>query len=78
MLIGCQCCVQEISLGESEIVLTGGAENMSLSPHAVRGIRFGVKLGQDIAVCFGWWLVSQENHFFSTVCLCCISSLWIS
>jgi len=41
---------QEIDLGESSVVLTGGAENMSLSPHAVRGIRFGVRLGQDIAL----------------------------
>jgi len=38
----------EIMLGDAKIVLTGGAENMSLSPHAVRGIRFGVRLGQDI------------------------------
>ena len=37
-------------LGDSDVVMTGGAENMSLSPHAVRGIRFGVRLGQDIAV----------------------------
>merc|ERR1711976_158220 len=38
---------QEISVGDCDIVLTGGAENMSLAPHAVRGIRFGVKLGTD-------------------------------
>ena len=41
---------QEINVGDSEVVLTGGAENMSLSPHAVRGIRFGVRLGQDVVV----------------------------
>lgn len=39
---------QEILLGDSEVVITGGAESMSLSPHAVRGIRFGVRLGQDL------------------------------
>jgi len=39
-------------LHDSEIVITGGAENMSLSPHAVRGIRFGVKLGLDVVVRF--------------------------
>ena len=50
-------CIQEILLHDSEIVLTGGAENMSLSPHAVRGIRFGVKLGLDVVVsviCIGF------------------------
>jgi acetyl-CoA acyltransferase 2 len=41
---------QEIMLGDANIVLTGGAENMSLSPHAVRGIRFGVRLGQDVVM----------------------------
>jgi acetyl-CoA acyltransferase 2 len=35
---------QEIVLGLSNIVLTGGSENMSQIPHAVRGIRFGLKL----------------------------------
>jgi len=41
---------QEIILGDSEIVLTGGAENMSLSPHALRGVRFGTRLGQDLVL----------------------------
>jgi len=41
---------QEIMLQDAELVLTGGAENMSLSPHAVRGIRFGVRLGQDVVM----------------------------
>lgn len=35
---------QEIRGGDSNIVLTGGAENMSQSPYCVRGIRFGIKL----------------------------------
>jgi len=35
---------QEIDLGLSNIVLTGGTENMSQIPHAVRNIRFGLKL----------------------------------
>ena len=39
---------QEIVLGESEIVLAGGAENMSLSPFTLSGTsRWGIKLGQD-------------------------------
>lgn len=39
-------------MGDSEVVLTGGAENMSITPHTVRGIRFGVRLGQEIQVDF--------------------------
>ncbi|ELU05757.1 hypothetical protein CAPTEDRAFT_174646 [Capitella teleta] len=40
----------EIMLGDNDVVLTGGAENMSLAPHAVRGIRFGVRLGTDVVM----------------------------
>ncbi|CAH1392233.1 unnamed protein product [Nezara viridula] len=32
---------QSILIGESEIVLTGGVDNMSQSPYAVRNVRFG-------------------------------------
>ena len=38
---------QDILLGDAEIVLVGGTENMSQAPHAVRGIRWGTKFGQD-------------------------------
>lgn len=31
--------------GDSAVVLTGGVDNMSQSPHIVRNIRFGVPLG---------------------------------
>eukprot|EP00158_Paraphelidium_tribonemae_P007304 Partr_v1_DN28188_c0_g1_i1_m55021 putative acetyl-CoA acyltransferase 2 len=40
--------VQEISVGESEIVLTGGTENMSQAPYAVRNIRWGTRYGVDL------------------------------
>lgn len=33
-------------LGESQIVLCGGVDNMSMSPYAVRDIRFGTRLGK--------------------------------
>lgn len=39
---------QEIMLGESEIVLAGGTENMSQAPFAVRDVRFGTALGKPI------------------------------
>jgi len=43
IITGCQ----EICLREAEVVLAGGAENMSQSPYAVRDIRFGTKFGTD-------------------------------
>ena len=36
---------QQILLGESDIVLAGGAESMSQAPHVVRGARWGIRLG---------------------------------
>jgi len=39
--------VQEILVGDSEVVLTGGSDNMSAAPYGVRDIRFGTKLGKD-------------------------------
>jgi acetyl-CoA acetyltransferase family protein len=37
---------QMIQLGESSIVLAGGMESMSQSPHVIRGMRWGVGLGE--------------------------------
>lgn len=40
---------QEIKLGESHVVLSGGAENMSLSPYTLSGSnRFGTRYGVDL------------------------------
>lgn len=36
-----------LTLGEAEIVLAGGAESMSQSPHIIRGARWGLPLGQS-------------------------------
>jgi len=36
-----------IQLGEAKTVLAGGMENMSQSPHVVRGARWGLALGQQ-------------------------------
>lgn len=41
---------QQILLGESRVVLAGGAESMSQAPHVVRGIRWGTKLGASPAL----------------------------
>ena len=38
-------------MGDSNVVLTGGSENMSQAPYALRGTRHtGTKLGQDLLV----------------------------
>jgi acetyl-CoA acyltransferase 2 len=37
---------QMILLGEAHLVLTGGTESMSQAPHAIRGLRAGLRLGQ--------------------------------
>jgi acetyl-CoA acetyltransferase family protein len=37
---------QAIRLGDAQVVLTGGTENMSQAPHVIRGVRTGLKLGQ--------------------------------
>jgi acetyl-CoA C-acetyltransferase len=37
--------VQAIQSGAAQIVIAGGQENMSLSPHLVAGVRTGIKLG---------------------------------
>ncbi len=37
---------QMIRLGEADIVLTGGMENMTQAPHVIRGLRSGLRLGQ--------------------------------
>jgi acetyl-CoA acyltransferase 2 len=38
----------EILVGDAEIVLTGGAESMSQAPYAVRGARWGTRLGKNL------------------------------
>jgi acetyl-CoA acyltransferase 2 len=37
---------EQITLGESDVVLAGGMENMTQAPHVIRGARKGFKFGQ--------------------------------
>ncbi|KAJ1678547.1 3-ketoacyl-CoA thiolase, mitochondrial [Spiromyces aspiralis] len=39
--------VQEIKAGDSEVVLTGGSENMSQAPYVLRDVRWGTKFGLE-------------------------------
>ena len=67
--------VQEIKLGEAEVVLTGGAESMSQAPFTVRNMRFGTTLGQDLKVCvsfhnFSFQILRNANFTARKITLC--------
>ncbi|XP_054722177.1 3-ketoacyl-CoA thiolase, mitochondrial-like [Uloborus diversus] len=53
---------QEICLREAEIVLAGGAENMSQAPYAVRDMRFGTKFGTDYKLEDMLWSSVYDTH----------------
>lgn len=53
---------QEIALGDSKVVLCGGAESMSLAPYSVRGNRFGVRLGQDMVSEDVLWVSLTDSY----------------
>lgn len=54
--------VQEILVGDSDLVLAGGSDNMSLSPFAVRDIRFGTKLGADMKLEDMLWMSLTDQY----------------
>ena len=39
---------QRLLLGEANIVLAGGMENMTQAPHVIRGVRSGLKFGSGV------------------------------
>ena len=57
---------QSIAWGDSEIVVAGGQENMSASPHVVMGSRDGQRMGdwkmQDTMIVDGLWDVYNQYH----------------
>lgn len=48
--------------GESKIVLTGGAENMSQAPFVVRNVRYGTTLGQKYDFEDSLWLGLLDTY----------------
>src|SRR5438093_5103472 len=53
---------QEIQLGQADFVLAGGAENMSMAPHQIRGARWGLPLGEQKLEDYLWLaLVDSYN-----------------
>jgi acetyl-CoA C-acetyltransferase len=57
---------QAIKAGDADIIVAGGMENMSAAPHLIRGLRWGVKLGDtsitDAMVYDGLWDVYNCYH----------------
>jgi acetyl-CoA C-acetyltransferase len=61
---------QAIKCGDAEIVIAGGQENMSASPHLLQGSRDGVRMGDakliDSMISDGLWDVYNNYHMGST------------
>ena len=57
---------QSVATGDSEIVIAGGQESMSLSPHVLNGSREGQRMGdwkmQDTMIVDGLWDVYNQYH----------------
>ena len=57
---------QSVATGDSEIVIAGGQESMSLSPHVLNGSREGQRMGdwkmQDTMIIDGLWDVYNQYH----------------
>ncbi|MDP4609300.1 MAG: acetyl-CoA C-acetyltransferase [Burkholderiaceae bacterium] len=57
---------QAVAWGDSEIVIAGGQENMSASPHVLRGSRDGQRMGDwkmvDTMIVDGLWDVYNQYH----------------
>ncbi len=57
---------QAVATGDSEIVVAGGQENMSLSPHVLNGSRDGHRMGDwkltDTMIVDGLWDVYHQYH----------------
>jgi len=52
----------DIIMGDSQIALAGGSDSMSQAPYAVRGVRFGTKLGVDIKLEDMMWAALTDFH----------------
>jgi len=65
---------QTIMLGDNDVVVAGGMENMSQVPHYLEGVRSGIKLGHgkmvDGMIKDGLWDVYNNYHMGNAAELC--------
>jgi len=52
---------QDIQLGDAEISVAAGAENMSMAPYILRGARFGTRLGTDLKLEDSLWATLTDH-----------------
>lgn len=61
---------QSIQVGDNEIVVAGGMENMSIAPFAIPGLRFGARMFDtkaiDLMVLDGVWEIFYNYHMGNT------------
>lgn len=61
---------QAIKCGDADIVIAGGQENMSMSPHVLNGSRNGMRMGDgkliDSMIVDGLWDVYNDYHMGTT------------
>jgi acetyl-CoA C-acetyltransferase len=61
---------QGIKCGDAEIVIAGGQENMSASPHVLQNSRDGIRMGEgkliDTMIVDGLWDVYNQYHMGTT------------
>jgi acetyl-CoA C-acetyltransferase len=57
---------QAIKAGDADVVIAGGQENMSIAPHALSGMRDGIRMGDgklvDTMIVDGLWDVYNHYH----------------
>ena len=65
---------QSILAGDADVVVAGGMENMSQSPHYLRGSRDGIRLGHgkliDGMIHDGLWDVYNDQHMGNCAEIC--------
>lgn len=61
---------QAVMLGDAEIVVAGGIENMSQAPYALKGARWGQRMGDgklvDLMILDGLWDAFNDYHMGNT------------
>ena len=65
---------QEIKCGDSDVVVAGGMENMSLAPYVLKDARYGYRMGDgklvDLMVHDGLWDPYHDYHMGNAAELC--------